>query len=88
MRRDVYKLRQKHKTEHYALNRIMCPIAVKQKHVFETKSKAMNFIKLNANKMDYPPIRAYYCYACNGWHVTSKKRLIKPTPQRSKNIPL
>jgi len=54
-----------------------CANAGKQKVVFETEKKAMNFIKFNADEIKaesgYSPTRAYYCISCGGYHVTSRK---------------
>lgn len=43
--------------------------------LFETKSKADNFIKFNKDNIleenGYAPVRSYYCEFCCGYHVTS-----------------
>lgn len=56
-------------------NKVFCPRCKRQKMVFETAEKAHNFIKFNSNEMleenGVAPVRAYYCEACGGWHVTS-----------------
>lgn len=55
-------------------NRIMCPDCGKPKLLFETESKAMNFIKWNGEDMDNgDSLRPYYCEACGGYHITHKK---------------
>ena len=44
--------------------------------VFETEKKAQNFMKFNNQNFDNTevvPVRAYYCAACGGWHVTKRK---------------
>ncbi len=43
--------------------------------VFETEKKAQNFMKFNNQNFDTDvvPVRAYYCSACGGWHVTKRK---------------
>lgn len=55
---------------------IFCPACKRPKLLFATEKKALDFIKYNAfaikNTSGYCPIRAYYCYDCGGWHVTSK----------------
>lgn len=60
-------------------NHIFCPFCYKPKIVFESKKKAMNFIRFNADEImaenGYAPVRAYFCPACGGWHVTSRKSL-------------
>ena len=42
--------------------------------LFESESKALNFIHYNSeeitDKNGYAPKRAYFCTACGGWHVT------------------
>lgn len=58
-------------------NRVFCTRCKRQKMVFETAEKAHNFIKFNSSEMlaegGVAPVRAYYCEACGGWHVTSTK---------------
>lgn len=52
-------------------NRIMCPDCGKQKMLFETEAKANNFIKFNKDDIDNgDTLRAYYCTACCGWHIS------------------
>lgn len=57
-------------------NRIYCPQCNRLKLQFETKAKAENFIRYNAEEIQeekgYAPIRAYYCKCCCAWHVTSR----------------
>ena len=55
-------------------NRVMCPDCGKQKMLFETEKKAENFIKWNGDKLDttHNVLRAYYCPACCGWHISHK----------------
>lgn len=55
-------------------NRVMCPDCGKQKMLFETEKKAENFIKWNGDKLDttHNMLRAYYCPACCGWHISHK----------------
>lgn len=56
-------------------SRIYCPECGRQKILFETEKKALNFIKFNSEEIEEEsgraPIRAYYCEFCGGWHVTS-----------------
>ena len=56
-------------------NRIFCVDCQRPKMLFESKSKAMNFIKFNADEImeesGVAPTRAYFCNSCCGWHVTS-----------------
>lgn len=59
------------------MNRVYCFDAGRKKFVFETEKKALTFIKFNSEdikeKKGYAPIRAYYCPACMGWHVTHNR---------------
>lgn len=55
-------------------NRIMCPDCGKQKILFESESKANNFIKWNKDDIENgEKLRAYYCSACCGWHISHQK---------------
>ena len=65
-------------------NRVFCAYAGRPKLLFESKSKADNFIKRNAeeianeSKTGKKPVRSYYCTACGGWHVTSREKSANP----------
>lgn len=56
-------------------NRVYCIGCKHPKMLFETQTKADNFIKFNrdeiASSSDKVPSRSYYCSFCCGWHVTS-----------------
>ena len=53
-------------------NRTLCPDCGKPKILFESESKANNFIKFNASEIPHgDKLRSYYCPACCGWHVSS-----------------
>lgn len=56
-------------------NRVYCIGCKRPKMLFETQTKADNFIKFNrdeiASSSDKVPSRSYYCSFCCGWHVTS-----------------
>lgn len=58
-------------------NLVYCPDCGKPKMLFESESKAMNFIKFNKDEMESEgkkvPSRAYYCQCCCGYHLTSTK---------------
>jgi hypothetical protein len=58
-------------------NVIFCPDCQRRKMLFESEAKAMNFIKFNGEAIEElsgkAPIRAYFCEACAGWHLTSKE---------------
>lgn len=60
-------------------NRVFCIECGKAKMLFESESKAMNFIKYNSDEIEqttgHAPVRAYYCSMCGGWHVTSQKEV-------------
>lgn len=53
---------------------VYCREARRQKTLFESESKANNFIKFNADEIressGFAPVRSYYCISCGGWHVT------------------
>jgi len=53
---------------------VYCRETRRQKILFESESKADNFIKFNADEIressGYAPVRSYYCISCGGWHVT------------------
>ena len=55
-------------------NRVFCTQCFKPKMVFESRAKALNFIRFNAEEINdengYAPKRAYYCSSCGAWHVT------------------
>ena len=56
-------------------NRVYCIGCKHPKMLFETQTKADNFIKFNrdeiASSSEKVPTRNYYCSFCCGWHVTS-----------------
>ena len=58
-------------------HRVFCPSANRQKLLFETERKALNFIRYNGDVIEkesgYRPIRAYYCTCCGGYHTTSQR---------------
>lgn len=55
-------------------NRIFCPDCGKQKMLFESESKANSFIKWNKDSLiNGDKLRAYYCPACCGWHISHQK---------------
>lgn len=56
-------------------NKVACPALYgRTKMLFETESKAKNFIKFNGQELtdDVSKLRTYYCDACCGYHITSK----------------
>jgi predicted RNA-binding Zn-ribbon protein involved in translation (DUF1610 family) len=55
-------------------NRVMCPDCGRQKILFESESKANNFIKWNKDEIENgDKLRSYYCPACCGWHISHQK---------------
>ena len=56
-------------------NRIFCIGCMHHKMLFESQSKADNFIKFNSDEIaeqsGKAPSRSYYCSFCCGWHITS-----------------
>lgn len=52
----------------------MCPDCGRVKMLFETESKARNFIKWNGSDIDTKggKLRTYLCPACGGYHISSK----------------
>lgn len=56
-------------------NRIFCIGCNRPKMLFESQSKADNFIRFNIEEIAIHshkvPTRSYYCTFCCGWHVTS-----------------
>lgn len=69
-------------------NRKYCVRAHKPKLCFESEKKALNFIKYNSAEIEeengYAPIRAYYCVACGGWHLSSQPIREPETPTEDK----
>lgn len=60
-------------------NIVFCYGSRRKKMLFESQSKADNFIKFNKDNIlesnGYAPIRSYYCEFCCGFHVTSSSSL-------------
>ena len=57
--------------------RVFCPAIKRSKMLFETKRKALDFIAWNGQELERDGkkaknLRAYYCAACGGWHITSR----------------
>jgi len=61
-----------------AKSRILCLGCHKEKLQFETRAKAERFMAFNAETIarasGYAPVRAYWCYHCGCWHVTSQEK--------------
>lgn len=55
-------------------NRIFCRECNRPKMLFDEEKQALNFLKFNTEEYEgKAPMRAYYCNACMGWHITSKE---------------
>lgn len=71
-------------------NRIFCHECKRAKMLFESESKALNFIKFNANEIEnetgMAPSRSYFCIVCNGWHITSQKNIIPNLVSKSERV--
>lgn len=56
-------------------NKIHCPECGRAKMLFESEEKAINFMRFNNEQIKEEtgkaPVRAYYCNACGGYHLTS-----------------
>ena len=57
-------------------NHYYCPGCQHQKMKFASRKEALLFMEYNAETIEEEtgkkPVRAYYCYLCGGWHLTSK----------------
>lgn len=64
---------------------MFCLECKRAKMFFESKSKALNFIKFNSdeikNSNGIAPTRVYYCKSCAGWHVTSRAQHVSERKQ-------
>lgn len=61
-------------------NSVFCYGCRRTKMLFETQSKADNFIRFNKEEIleenGKAPVRSYYCTFCNGYHVTSNPSVV------------
>lgn len=57
-------------------NKFHCPACQHSKMLFTSRKEAIRFLQYNADEIETQtgkrPVRAYYCTACCGWHVTSR----------------
>lgn len=68
-------------------NRIYCPDCGKEKMLFETEDKANRFIKFNSNNITHgESLRAYYCIACGGYHISHKPNRTNTTSRSERVI--
>lgn len=51
--------------------RVFCQQCHRLKMSFETRDKALRFIRYNGPEIG-DTLRAYHCSACCAWHITSK----------------
>lgn len=60
-------------------NKVFCQACKHTKILFDSQSKADNFIKFNSEEIieenGKAPVRSYFCPFCSGWHVTSLSSL-------------
>jgi len=60
-------------------NKVFCPQCKFKKYLFSSREKAEKYleeVEANAtNPYHKYPVRAYYCKECDGWHVTSRKKV-------------
>ena len=67
-------------------NCVYCPECQRTKMLFESEAKANNFMRFNSEEIEElngrAPIRAYFCEACAGWHLTSsdESSIARTTP--------
>lgn len=58
-------------------NHKFCIDCMRPKMLFSSEKKANRCIEMNGDEIyessGRRPIRAYYCIACGGWHITSKQ---------------
>ncbi len=58
-------------------NHKFCVDCMRAKMLFPSEKKALRCIEMNGDeiyeKSGRRPIRAYYCIACGGWHITSRE---------------
>lgn len=58
-------------------NKFHCVACRRPKMIFSTRQEALRFLRYNADDIERQtgrrPVRAYYCYCCGGWHITSHR---------------
>ncbi|MCD8208684.1 MAG: hypothetical protein LUD72_12155 [Bacteroidales bacterium] len=90
-RRLSRKEEKKQRRESPVKHRFFCLQASKYKLLFDSKEKAIRYLRWNANAIKeengYAPTRAYYCTYCAGWHVTSSRKFIKHKDAPLENTP-
>ena len=62
-------------------NKVFCIGCKHHKMLFDSQSKADNFIKFNSDEIaeqtGKAPSRSYYCSFCCGWHITSIANIVE-----------
>lgn len=57
-------------------NRYFCVDAGRAKMLFKSEGSAKRFMEFNSDDIEEKggriPVRAYFCVACGGWHITSQ----------------
>lgn len=60
---------------------VFCPGCGRPKQLFKSQKEAELFLHYNQDAIldesGYCPVRAYYCEACGGWHVTSQTLFVR-----------
>lgn len=58
-------------------NSYYCVDCKRSKMLFPSKAKAERFMEYNSDEIyeetGHRPVRAYFCIACGGWHITSQE---------------
>lgn len=71
-------------------NQVFCIGCRHHKMLFESQSKADNFIKFNSDEIaehtGKAPSRSYYCTFCCGWHITSISDLDKAAARDERDV--
>lgn len=69
-------------------NRVYCPECHRTKMLFESEDKANTFLRFNTEEIKEQngkhPIRAYFCEACAGWHLTSVETPFETSPSEQR----
>lgn len=71
--------------------RVYCPAIRRTKMLFETEKKALLFIEYNGPELEKDGkkaenLRAYFCAACGGWHITSKNLPVEKQEELDRRV--
>ena len=71
--------------------RVYCPAIRRTKMLFETEKKALLFIEYNGHELEKDGkkaenLRAYFCSACGGWHITSKNLPVEKQEELDRRV--